>query len=53
MYFVILGQVEIELAPNSRIRASLSKINTKETHLSERTARFGMIFELMIFTMSF
>jgi hypothetical protein len=51
MYFVILGKVEIELAPNSRIRASLSKINTMETHLSERTARSGMIFELMIFTM--
>ena len=51
MYFVILGQVEIELAPNSRIRASLSKINTMETHLSERTARFGMMSKLMIFTM--
>ena len=51
MSFVILGQVEIELAPNSRIRASLSKINTMETHLSERTARFGMMSKLMIFTM--
>ena len=51
MYFVILGQVEIELAPNSRIRASLSKINTMETHLSERTATFGMMSKLTIFTM--
>jgi hypothetical protein len=51
MFFVILGKSGIELAPNSRIMAPLSKINTKETHLSERTARFGMIFELMIFTM--
>jgi hypothetical protein len=51
MLFVILGKIEIELAPNSRIRASLSKINTKETYLSERTARFGTIFKLMIFTM--
>jgi hypothetical protein len=51
MFFVILGQVEIELAPNSRIRVSLSKINTMETHLSERTARFGMMSKLMIFTM--
>jgi hypothetical protein len=37
MFFVILGKGEIELAPNSRIRASLSKINTRETNLSERT----------------
>lgn len=51
MSFVILGQVEIELAPNLRIRVSLSKINTMETHLSERTARFGMMSKLMIFTM--
>lgn len=51
MSFVSLGQVEIELAPNLRIRVSLSKINTMETHLSERTARFGMMSKLMIFTM--
>ena len=51
MYFVIWGKGEIELAPNSRIRASLSKINTEERDLSERTARFGMMSKLMIFTM--
>ena len=52
LFFVILGKREIELALNSRINAPLSKINTKETILSKRTTKFGMIFNLMIFTMA-